>query len=396
MRRPYASSNMDAKQSDKSKIKILRVITRLNIGGPAKQIETLTHVLEEESFDQLIVYGKCDEGEMQISLSVFSEKSEFFFLNTLGRRINFVKDIKTIFLLIRIVREYKPDIVHTHLSKAGALGRIAVFLSMHQCKLVHSFHGHVLGGYFSNVANMIFVFIEKILARNTDVLIAMGESLKKQLLGMSIGVSKQYAVSFPAVMTPARSDLQSKRSLNNTAGKVQILWVGRAVHIKRLDRLIEVAEILKIQCFENFYITVIGDGPELVKMKELSTLKSLPISFVGFQTAVDLFLQNSDIFLMTSDSEGTPVSIIEAQLAGIPVVATDVGSIRELIVHGKTGFLTSGDAEEISNYLSRLIHEPNLRLAMGADAIKYANSQFSIDVFQRFYRKLYLTLAERD
>ena len=337
----------------KKKIKILRIITRLNIGGPAIHVNLLTSGLDPERFDSVLVSGNVSDLEGDMSYVSDELKVRPLILTSIRREINFVQDAKSLFYIFRLLVREKPDIVDTHTAKAGTLGRIAVFIHNMLCqrriRVVHTFHGHVFHGYFNYVKSRSFVLAERCLAKATDVIIAISPSQQAELSGKYRIAPKE---KFQTVKLGF--DLQSFLAVGNLNGqfrkrlgvdtKVALIGiVGRLVTIKNHKMFLNAA---KLFATENPGIkakfVIIGDG-EL--RRELTTYcinngLSDFVIFCGWIKNLPLVYAALDVLVLTSINEGTPVSIIEAMASSVPVISTDAGGVRDLIAmpQVKAGF----------------------------------------------------------
>ena len=375
------------------KIKILRIITRMNIGGPAVQIIGLMNNIDKERFEQRLVIGECLSNEVDILY-----QGNFGFspirIKHLGRKISPLSDLKALILIILEIRKYKPDVIHTHTTKAGVLGRVASILSFHKSKRVHTYHGHLLYGYFKGFKVNLLIALEKTLAIFTHRLVTVGIKVKSDLLKARIGNEKLYSVVNPGLeLSNLPSKSEALKVLNLSEGQVYCSFIGRLTQIKRPDRMLEVVEELQRRGSKLNFI-VAGGGELLQHSQEVSLAKNLPITFLDWYKDIEVVLAASDITLLTSDNEGTPISLIQSQMAGVVVVSTDVGSVSEIIKEGETGFLTTFLVSDIADKLEQLESDKSLRIQMGAGAKTFATELFSIKNMVNKYQEIYLTLMK--
>jgi len=375
------------------KIKILRIITRMNIGGPAVQIIGLMNNIDKERFDQRLVIGECLGNELDIL-----NQGDYGFnpirIKHLGRKISPLSDLKALILIILEIKKFKPDIIHTHTTKAGVLGRVASILSFHKSKRVHTYHGHLLFGYFKGFKLNLLIRLEKILAIFSDQLVTVGIKVKNDLLKARIGNEKLYSVVNPGLeLNNLPSKSVALKTLNLSADQLYCSFIGRLTQIKRPDRMLEVVEELQRRGSKLHFI-VAGGGELLHQSQKVSLAKNLPITFLDWYKDIELVLAASDITLLTSDNEGTPISLIQSQMAGVVVVSTDVGSVSEIIKEGKTGFLTNFLVSDIADKLEQLESDENLRIQMGADAKTFATDLFSIKNMVKKYQDVYFNVIK--
>lgn len=322
-------------------IRIVRIIARLNIGGPAIQAITLTERLTEHGYATTLVRGReeSDEGNMD---HLASELGVRPLLVSSLRRNPCWHDVRALVALSRIIRRERPQIVHTHTAKAGALGRVAALLAfpLRRPVLIHTFHGHSLTGYFSPRTAAIYTVIERVLARFTDRLIAVSEEVRDELATMTVApVSKFEIVPLGFDLSPfelngpsrdqARAAFRAELGIP-TAARVVTL-VARLVPIKRVDRFLRVA--CSLRDLSNVRFVIVGDGELRESLRNSPEALALGGSLVwtGFRLDMPSVYFASDVVVLTSDNEGTPVSLIEAQAAGVPVVSTRVGGAASVV-----------------------------------------------------------------
>jgi glycosyltransferase involved in cell wall biosynthesis len=366
----------------------------MNVGGPAVQICGLSEAMNSDIFEHIILTGVCDSSEIDY-LSHVNIKTHVQYIPGLGRRIKFTDDLRAFLHIRKFIKLFHPDVIHTHTAKAGVLGRIAALSVLrNDLATVHTFHGHLLRGYFNKVETKAIILIEKVLARISDKLIAVGERVKDDLLEAEVGTKQQFLVINPGLKIkklPARQDSALALELNTQL--IYIGWLGRVTKIKRPDRVIEVARFLKT--FDSRYrILIAGDGPLRDEVETQVVKDNLPIIFLGWITNVETFLSLCDLMLLTSDNEGTPLSLIQAQMAGIPVIATNVGSVSEVMIDGETGLLCGESSEAVIEAVRQLITDDKRISRMGQKAKTFANSRFSIEQLTSSHEQLYLSLFD--
>lgn len=364
----------------------------MNIGGVAVLINTLLTNLDSKKYDLLLITGKCEAGEGDY-LDSNPHQFEVVKFNFLRRNINFFYDISAFISISRYLNKHKPDIIHTHTSKAGTLGRISALFFSRKSKIVHTYHGEILNGYFSKFARSIIILIERTLSRKTDLLISMGSKVKSNLLKVGIGHNKEFITILPGVEDKflEASKLLAARK-DKIKAKTTCIYVGRITEIKRCDRIIELASREDItNAGINFLI--VGDG-ELRETLEKRSV-GLPIKWVGWQNNINLFMENSDISILLSDNEAVPLALVESCLAGLPIVATDVGSTSEIVIDGQNGFLVKRDIDLIAKKLIILAESPELRNQMGSWGRIFASQNASINSFVERHQEAYTKILKQ-
>ena len=357
--------------------KILRIIARLNIGGPAIHTILLSDELKRLGYETVLVKGSEGEKEGNMMDLADSRGIKPVVVPELGREIGLINDIRAFFKLYKLIKKEKPDIVHTHTAKAGTLGRIAAWLAGVPI-IIHTFHGHVLTGYFGRLKSWCFIQIEKVLARISTRLITLSDKLKEELVGMGIGNHDRFEViPLGLDLKPFLNSSEHKGEFRNEFGlsgdAVLIGIIGRLVPIKGHRLFLEAARSV-ISEFgirnSELKFVIVGDG-ELRKELE-SYAEELGVAenviFTGFRRDLPVIYADLDIVSLTSFNEGTPVSIIEAMASGKPVVAADVGGVSSLVKDSITGLLVRpGDTRSLTESLLWMVEKPEMREKMGAE-----------------------------
>ena len=383
---------MDA---SKGGIKVLRIVARMNVGGPAVQISGLMRTLSKADFDQELVTGYCDLDEADYLIEVATDIKATRILG-LGRSVSALNDLRAMFAVIRIIREFKPDIVHTHTAKAGVIGRVASVLSLHRSFRVHTFHGHLLSGYFGKFKTGLVVLIERILAYKTHALFAVGTKVMDELLAKKIGAPEKFTVMPPGVenmLIPSRGDAAALLSLDPT--KRYCSFIGRVTQIKRPDRFLDVVEKLRAGG-SDLHFVVAGSGDLYEVTRKAASDRNLPIIFLGWQRDIGNALAISDFTVLTSDNEGMPLSIIQAGMAGVPAVSTDVGAVSEIIDEGVTGFVTCFEVKDLVAKISVLENDPLLAQKMGHAAQERYVKEFSVMRLAEDHSKIYNSFFQKN
>lgn len=372
-------------------IRVMRIIARMNMGGPAVQISGLMRGISTVDFDQRLYTGFCENDEADY-LDVAATDIKAIRIEGFGRHINFCGDLRSFGLLVKEIRKFKPHIIHTHTAKAGFLGRLASLVSLQPSIRVHTFHGHLLNGYFGKVKKSLIVIAEKTLAIFTDELLAVGKKVRNDLLDAGIGSQDKFGEMPPGLSIgtlPMKNE--SLSSLGILGDQLQCAYIGRVTQIKRPDRFLDVvSEIKKRRIAINFFIA--GDGELLNFCRERISRENLPVVILGWQTEIEKLLSAADIVLLTSDNEGMPLSLIQAGMAGLPVVTTNVGSVPEVVSDGITGIITTLNVQEIADALEKLAVDAELRFQLGSYAKEFTLANFGSGRLVKDHEELYKKL----
>ena len=385
------AENTPSISAESATIKVLRIITRMNIGGPAVQVSGLMQGMDKAVFNQELVTGRCLDNEVDYLESKLPNL-KVTRIESLSRRVSIFSDINTLMFLIKKIREFKPDIIHTHLAKAGVIGRVASLLSGHKLIRIHTYHGHLLTGYFTSFKLALLIFVEKSLAKVTNHLVAVGGKVKEDLIEVGIGSSTKFSVVNPGVQIkplPDRQNVLTKLDLDQEI--IYCAFIGRLTKIKRPDRMLEVARELKNRK-TNIHFIVAGGGELLAECENIATKEKLPVTFLGWQEDIEEVLAISDLILLTSDNEGTPIALIQAGMAGIPSISTNVGSIAEVVVNNQTGLITDFSVVNIADALEKLVSNSQLREQYGQAASQFCLGKFHTEIMISNYSRLYKQL----
>jgi len=367
--------------------KIVRIIARLNVGGPAIHTVLLSSELEKRGYKNILVCGRVSDSEGDMTYLARDNNVAPVIIPDLGREISLIKDIKAFIAIFLLLRREKPDIVHTHTAKAGALGRLAAFCAGVPVK-VHTFHGHVFDGYFNPVRVKAFLAIERILALFTDRVIAISPRIKDEIVNTLkvVKASKCVVVSLgfdlDKFLTCEEKRGAFRKELGIPQGILLIGIVGRLVPIKNHTMFLDVAKkIIDKKSGVHIKFVIIGDGERAGDLKKYVQEKGLKddVIFTGWKKDLASVYADLDVVALTSQNEGTPVSLIEAMACAKPVVSTDVGGVSDVITHGENGFLVgSGDVESFSDKVADLLMDREKRALFGTrgrDAVKVRYSK---------------------
>jgi glycosyltransferase involved in cell wall biosynthesis len=362
----------------------------MNIGGPAVQVSALMRGLDSERFDHLLITGHVGPGEADY-LDQRAPGLPAHRLEWLGRAVRPTDDVRCLLELARAMRRFRPHIVHTHTAKAGTLGRAAAVLARVPSR-VHTFHGHLLHGYFSPAKTRVVVQTERRLAARTDRLVAVGSRVRDDLLAAGIGKAKQYAVVPPGTkLAGAPEPSEARRMLGLPEGCPLVAYVGRITGIKRPDRFLAVAREVR-RSVPAAHFVVCGEGDLQPDPEAVADLGD-SLHLLGWRADVETVYAAADLVLLTSDNEGMPVSLIEAGLAGLPVVATNVGSVAEVVQDGTTGLLATPSSAELARHTVTLLHDGQLRQEMGARARAFTTHRFGEERLVADTQALYTSIA---
>lgn len=374
------------------RLRVLRIIARMNVGGPALQVVGLTEDLDPDRFDQRLLVGSVGREEEDF-IQLRAPGTPAFEIPGLGRSPRPLDDVRALARLVRELRSFRPHIVHTHTAKAGVLGRLAAAVGRTPAR-VHHFHGHLLHGYFSPRVTKAVVLTERALARGTDRLVAVGGRVRDELVAARIGRPEQYVVVPPGVqLPPPPSRGEARRRLGVEADAPVAVFVARLTQVKRPDRFIEMAKLVHERMPSTQFL-VVGEGALLDESERLARALGGRVRFLGWRGDVEVIYAAADVVVLTSDNEGMPVSLIEAATIGCPAVTTRVGSAAEVVLDGTTGFVTGLDAVELAAAVERVLSDPSLRARLSSAALDHARAHFSRARLVRDVARLYEELAQ--
>jgi glycosyltransferase involved in cell wall biosynthesis len=362
-------------------MRVLHVIARLNVGGTARYITQLANELPKHGIETFVATGFVQGAEVE---DPSAQTIDLIRIPAMGRSIRPIKDHLARKQLEKIIQEVKPDIIHTHTFKAGYVIR----MKQQAVPVVHTFHGHLLDDpEFSGFKSKLIIALEKKFAKKSAKLVTVGRRVADELLEQQIGTRNQFVNIPPGVVavnvTPKAQALKNLNLEDNGAPIVG--WIARVTGVKNPMRALEVADALPDTRF-----VMAGGGDLLDQVKATAPAN---VSVVGWAEAADLF-GASDIILSTSENEGMPVALIEAQLAGKPVVATDVGSVSEVILNHETGIVTNKNAGSIASAVESLMLDKTTREEMGRLAIARAQALFSVDRMINAHIELYKSIVK--
>ena len=398
-------------------MKILRIIARLNVGGPARHVIWLTEALSRDGFESVLVTGSVPDNEDSLEWFAADVGVTPTQIKEMSRELS-LSDIRSFFRLLKIIFRERPDVIHTHTAKAGTLGRAAGllyrFLSRKPVRIVHTYHGHVFHGYYGRLKTGLFLFIERVLAKiATDRIVTISELQRSEINEtFKVGRSSQFAV------IPLGLDLELircadvKRNLKSQLGFSEdaflIGFSGRFTEIKNLEMLLRVAETIHSRGRKDFGLVMIGDGHLRNELEAKATKFMLGshVRFLGVLENPFEVIGALDSVVLSSLNEGTPLSLLEAMAMGKAVVSTEVGGVPDILgskVSEKDGVcvrehglgVKSGDVEAFANALELLMDDQQLRIDVGSRAKEFVEREYSKERLVSDVKQLYLSLFGR-
>jgi len=362
-------------------MRVLHVIARLNVGGTARYITQLANELPKHGIETFVATGFVQGAEVE---DESAQSIDIIRIPSLGRSLNPIKDHFARKQLEKVIAQVKPDIIHTHTFKAGYVIR----MKKQSVPVIHTFHGHLLDDpEFSGFKSKVIVEVERMLAKKSIKLVTVGRKVGEELLQQRIGTKDQYVNIPPGVLAiEPTTKVQALKNLNlEDNGQSVIGWIARVTGVKNPMLALEVADAMP-----DTHFVLAGGGDLLEQVKAAAPTN---VSVIGWAQAEDVF-GASDIILSTSENEGMPVALIEAQLAGKPVVATDVGSVSEVLLNHETGIVTNKNAGSIALALESLLLDKQKRIEMGTLATSRANALFSVDRMINAHIALYKSIVK--
>jgi glycosyltransferase involved in cell wall biosynthesis len=355
------------------------------MGGPAHQAALLSGRRFPERYETLLVHGSLPAGEESLADLSQEEGATMRFLADLRTPIDPLHDSRALLKLIRIVRRFRPHVVHTHTAKAGFLGRQAALAMRPRPAIVHTYHGHVLEGYFGAAKSRLYLELERALARVSDRLIGVSEATVDDLVRLGVAPRERFSV------LPLGLDLaplvragdggpreRTREELGVGSDEVLLVFVGRVVPIKRLDVLLR-ALAQTSGSEPRLRLALVGDGEERPGLEALASELGIEreVLFLGYRRELRPLFAAADLAVLSSDNEGTPVSLIEAGAAGLPAVATDVGGVGEVVDDEETGILVPpGDPVALAAALRKMAGDPERRRTLGRAARRRVTERY--------------------
>ena len=367
----------------------MRVLNRFNVGGPIYNATYLSKYLDKKKFETLLVGGRWENYEKDGTYILKNEGINYKLISSMRRSISIFNDIISLTQLIHIIYKFKPDIVHTHAAKAGLIGRIATFFYFKEVKLVHTYHGNVFEGYFSGFLNKIILSIERFLAKKTNKIIAISNLQKNDLVSKYriCDINKIEVVRLGFDLYKFQDKILYKRNkirkkFNISENEILLVIIGRVVAVKNHKFFIDVFSYCKKNTQRKIKAMVIGDGNLTNELMEYALSKKLvlnykklinrdfDIMFCSWVKEIDYYLSASDINVLTSINEGTPVSIIESMSNGTASISTDVGGVSDIIENNFSGIVSNSDVKNFSKDLIKLIEDDSFRKKLSKNGKK--------------------------
>jgi glycosyltransferase involved in cell wall biosynthesis len=362
-------------------MRIVHAIARLNVGGAALSVLELAAGQRARGHDVLVVAGTIPAGEASMEHVAGELGVPYLWVPALQRELSPRRDVEATRALLRVLRERRPDVLHTHTAKAGATGRLAALLrGRRRPVVVHTYHGHVLSGYFDSRREQVYRLAERALAHATDALVAVSDEVRDDLVRLRVARREKFVVVPYGFDLDARTRGAEDRSRTRAGAGVDdsfvIGWAGRLTAVKRPADLVKV-----LADVQGSSLVLAGDGELRADVEEAA--RALGVSdrlhLLGYVDDVGPWYHAFDVFLLTSANEGTPVVAIEALAAGVPVVATDAGGTATVVDDGESGLLVPvGDVAALAAAVARLRDEPALRRRFGETGRARMRERFSV------------------
>jgi glycosyltransferase involved in cell wall biosynthesis len=384
------------------RIRILRVIARMNVGGPAHHVSILSGRLDPARYETLLVCGRVGPGEAPADDLAARHGARLVTLDSLTPELNPLNDLRATVALARMMRRFRPHIVHSHTAKAGFIARLAAVISLRpRPRIVHTYHGHVLEANFGRAKSTTFRLLERAAARVSDVLIGVSQVTVDDLVRLRVASAERFRV------IPLGLDLEPFRDLPSLpdprlpvrvaagAGPDDVLfvWVARVTAIKRADVALEAVALAR-RAGAPVRLAVVGDGTLRPALEEQARSLGIDDSvvFLGFRRDIPAVVAAADAALLTSDMEGTPVALIEAGAGARPAVSTSVGGVREVVADGGGFLAAAGDARGIAAGILKIAEDRDLRVRMGRVQREHVLARYRADRLLEDIDALYSSL----
>jgi glycosyltransferase involved in cell wall biosynthesis len=374
----------------------------MNVGGPAHHVSLLSGRLDPERYETLLVHGRTAASEASFAQLAEREGCRVHVVDDLRPELDPASDARALRELTRIVRDFQPDVLHTHTAKAGFLGRSAARLMRPRPVVVHTYHGHVLEGYFGTAKNMLYRSLERSLALTSDALIGVSQATVDDLVRLRVASSRRFHV-VPIGLDLSRFDRPDHEAVAafraaNGAGSGDLLvgYVGRLVPIKRVDVLLRAFARLR-STVPSARLSIVGDGECRGDLERLASELGVAdrVRFHGYVSDITAAASAADVAALSSDNEGTPVSLIEAGAAARPSAATDVGGVSDVVPPGTGLLVPRGDSDALGDALARLSCDKPERVAMGERARRHVLDRYSSERLIDDVEALYSGLMAR-
>ena len=403
---------MTSPSANSKPIRILRIINRFNLGGPTYNVAYLSKYISSD-FETLLIGGAKDDTEESSDFIVTNMGLHPLIIEEMHRKIDLKNDLAAYKKIKKIIQEFKPDIVHTHASKAGTIGRLAA-ATCGVPVIVHTFHGHVFHSYFGKLKTTLYKNIERFLAKKSTAIIAISEKQKDELTRIHhiCDANKVHVIPLGFDLSKFQTNQEEKRKSFRTRYQVEedelvISIIGRLVNVKNHPLFLESIKRISEQTSQKIRAFIIGDGEDRLMIESRAKALELPFSdatksnartlltFTSWIKDIDVALAGSDIIALTSFNEGTPVSLIEAQAANKPIVTTNVGGIENVVLPGITALLCdNNNTNQFTEQLLKVVENKELRIKMAEQGWKHVKEKFHfsrlVTDMEEMYRKLLL------
>jgi glycosyltransferase involved in cell wall biosynthesis len=384
------------------RVRVLRAIARMNMGGPAHHVSLLGGRLDAARFESLLVHGNVQAGEASMAYVAERYGARTEVIPTLGREIRPLADMRTAWQFVRLARRFRPDIVHTHTAKAGLVGRLAALFVRPRPIVIHTYHGHVLEGYFGPVVAGVYRLLERLLGRASDCLIGVSQATVDDLVRLRVAPRSKFRVVplgldlEPFARIAPGSGAALRAELGVSDDEILVTYVGRLAPIKQLDLLVRAASRARGTGVP-LHLAVVGDGSVRPELEQLSGSLGMgsAIHFLGYRGDMPAIAAATDIAALSSANEGTPVFLIEAGAAACASVATDVGGVRDVVTPETGIVVAAGDEAAFAEALASLAGDPERRRQFGQTARRHVLAGYGADRLVRDVDALYLELLGR-
>lgn len=382
------------------KLKILRIIARLNVGGPAVHTILLTEALNDDRFESTLIAGQVEEAEKDMLYFARQKKVNPIIIPELGRQIHPLKDLVALYKIYNLMRRERPSVVHTHTAKAGALGRVAAILAGVPVR-IHTFHGHIFEGYFNKFYVRLFLLIERLLTFFTKYIVVVSEAQKNEIVERyKVAKSNKIRViplglELERLFSIQMRNGKFRREINISEDSTVVGIIGRLALVKNHRMFLEAIKYLStyLDNESNVKYLIIGDGQQRAELEKYTKILGLDgnVIFCGWREDMANVYSDLDIVALTSLNEGTPLTIIEALAASRPVVATNVGGVADVVEDGVNGYLVpSGDVESFSHRLADLVEDSQKRFEFGSKGRQMVREKFTKERLVNDIKSLYL------
>ncbi|MCG3133253.1 MAG: D-inositol-3-phosphate glycosyltransferase [Planctomycetes bacterium] len=376
----------------KERLRVLRIVTRMNVGGPSRHVLVLSGGVR--TAETTLAAGVVEDGEAEAAAWIAAHGAEVRRIPSLARSVKPLRDIRALREIRALIRDARPHLVHTHTSKAGLLGRIAARAERVPLS-VHTFHGHVLDGYFGGFVSSALVRAERALAARTDGIVAVSGEIARELAEVHRIAPREridvIPVGLPLEPFLGASKHRGKLRAELAAGRAPIVaWSARLAPVKDLPLAMAAWKLVR-DAVPDAVLVVAGDGPERAAAEAAAPPGA---RFIGWRDDMASLLADVELAFLTSRREGTPVALIEAAAAGVPAVATSVGGVPSVVLDGKSGLLAAhGDAAALAAHVVSLLRDRGRRESMGRAAREHARARFSAERLCRDTEALYARLV---